>query len=176
MSEARHPEVMWAGHYVTAMRDGRWEYVRRSRNISAVAILAETDSGEVILVEQYRVPLGRRCLELPAGLVGDAEEPDTPLLAAARELAEETGYRAAHIADLGSYYASPGMVSEGFTLVRATGLERIGEGGGVGAEEIVVHHVPRREVAGFVEQARASGIGIDVKLLVLLAGELLAEA
>ena len=75
-----------------------------------------------ILVEQYRVPLGARCLELPAGLVGDEEEGEEVEAAAIRELEEETGYRAARMVDLGRFHASPGMSSEGFTLLRAEGL------------------------------------------------------
>ena len=65
------PEVIrWQGKFITAKQRGRWEYASRSRGIRAAAILA-IDDGHVILVEQYRVPLGRPCLEIPAGLVGD---------------------------------------------------------------------------------------------------------
>ena len=167
---------MWEGRYIAAVRDGQWEYVRRARGIRAVVIVAETDSGEVLLVEQMRVPIGKRCLELPAGLIGDNDggEGDTVELAARREIEEETGYRATAIVPLGDYYSSPGMVSESFSLVRATGLTRVGEGGGVAGEDIVVHRVPRREIASFVEAQRQRGLGIDVKLLLLLGNALLA--
>ena len=166
---------MWDGRFITAVRDGRWEYVRRARGIRAVVILAETDDGEVVLVEQYRVPIGARCLELPAGLIGDDDggEADTVQAAAVRELAEETGYRADRIEVLGEFYSSPGMVAEGFTLVRADRLERVGEGGGIAGEDIVVHHVPRGEMAAFVAAKRGEGVGIDVKLLLLLGGDFL---
>lgn len=162
-------QVMWAGRFVTAVRDGRWEYVRRSRGIRAVVILAETDAGEILLVEQPRVPIGRPCLELPAGLIGDEAggADDSVEAAAVRELVEETGYRPGSVERLGDYYSSPGMLSESFTLVRATGLERVGEGGGVDGEEIVVHHVARGEVARFIDARRSAGIGIDAKLLLL---------
>ena len=169
------PETMWEGRYIAAVRDGQWEYVRRARGIRAVVIVAETDNGEVLLVEQMRVPVGKRCLELPAGLIGDDDgEGDTVELAARREIEEETGYRATAIVPLGDYYSSPGMVSEGFSLVRATGLTRVGEGGGVAGEDIVVHRVPRGEIASFVEAQRQRGLGIDVKLLLLLGSALLA--
>jgi ADP-ribose pyrophosphatase len=60
------------------------------------------------------------------------------------------------------------MLSEGFTIVRAHGVTRIGEGGGDENEDINVHLVPRVDVANFIEQKRAEGFGIDAKLLLLL--------
>ena len=166
-------EVPWRGKFVEIRKRGRWEFAGRTRNIQAAVILA-LDAGDVILIDQYRVPLGRRCLELPAGLIGDEHDGDTPLDAAARELEEETGYRAATIESLGEFFSSPGMVSEGFTLVRATGLTRIGDGGGVDGEDIIVHRVPVANVPAFVAAKRAEGLAIDVKLLILLASEWLS--
>ncbi len=162
-------ETMWQGLYIVAKRRGRWEYVSRARNIGAAVLLA-IDDGHVLLVEQYRVPLGRRCLELPAGLVGDDAEGETVESAAARELEEETGWRAARIEIIGEFASSPGMISETFTLVRAHGLTQVHEGGGVADEAIAVHRVALDDVAGFVEARRAEGVLIDAKLLVLLAG------
>jgi ADP-ribose pyrophosphatase len=166
---------MWEGRFITAVRDGEWEYVRRARGIRAAVILAETDQGEVVLVEQYRVPLGRTCLELPAGLIGDDDggDDDTVEAAARRELEEETGYRAETIEVIGEFYSSPGMVSESFTLVRARGLTRVGEGGGTAGEDIAVRLVARSDIARCVEDRRASGVGIDVKLLTLLGPSIL---
>ncbi len=161
---------MWQGRFITAVKDEQWEYVRRANNIRAVVILAETDAGEILLVEQPRVPIGRACLELPAGLIGDDDggADDTVEKAARRELEEETGYRATSIEELGEFYSSPGMVSESFTLVRATGLEKVGDGGGTDGEDIIVHRVRREAIAAFVAAARDRGLGIDVKLLMLL--------
>ncbi len=166
-------EVMWQGKFLTAVRDGRWEYVERSGRISAVVILAEYE-GKVLLVEQLRVPIGRRCLELPAGLIGDGDAPDSVEEAARRELEEETGFAAETIERLGDYFSSPGMVAESFALVRARGLRRVGQGGGIDGEDIVTHLVARADVTAFVAAKRAEGVGIDVKLLILLAGDLLA--
>jgi len=160
-------ETMWSGRFVTVQRRGRWEYAARARGIRAAAILAEHD-GKLLLVEQYRVPLGRRCLELPAGLIGDETAGEPLEEAAARELEEETGYRPERIELVGDYFASPGMLSESFTLVRAHGLTRVGEGGGVEGEGIMVHLVPRGEVSSFIVERRAAGVAIDVKLLALL--------
>ena len=165
-------EPVWEGRFIAAKRRGKWEYVARTRGITAAVILA-IHEGQVILVEQYRVPLGRNCLELPAGLIGDESEGEAVETAAIRELEEETGYRARAMVDLGMFYSSPGMVSEGFTLLRAEGLMRVGDGGGVEGEDILVHHVPLAQVPDFVAAKRAEGCAVDVKMLVLLAGQVL---
>jgi len=136
-------------------------------------IVAVDDDGHLLLVEQYRVPLGRRCLELPAGLIGDGGDDEADETAAARELEEETGYRAARIESLGEFFSSPGMVSESFTLVRAHGLTRVGEGGGVEGENIIVHRVKLADVPAYVAACRARGMAIDVKLLLALGSSLL---
>jgi ADP-ribose pyrophosphatase len=165
-------ETVWQGKFIAAKRHGKWEYVSRVGGVRAAAILA-IDGGDVILVEQYRVPLGKNCLELPAGLVGDIDAGESVEQSAARELEEETGYRAERIEDLGAFYSTPGLASEGFTLVRASGLTRVGDGGGDGDENIIVHRVALGEIADFVAAKRAEGVGIDVKLLLLLAGSIL---
>lgn len=162
-------EIAWEGKWIVAKRQGRWEYVSRARGIQAAVILAVDEEDHVLLVDQYRVPLGRRCLELPAGLIGDEHDGDTALLAARRELEEETGYRCETVEELGYFHSSPGMVSEGFTLVRATGLTRVGEGGGTHDEDINVHRVALRDVPAFVAAKREQGFAMDVKLLLLLA-------
>jgi ADP-ribose pyrophosphatase len=166
-------ETPWAGKWITVRRQGKWEYVARARGIRAVVIVAIDDQDRVILVDQYRVPLGRRSIELPAGLVGDTEEGDTIEAAARRELNEEAGYACDRIELLGEYFASPGMVSESFTLVRAHGLRQIGAGGGVDGEDINVHHVPMADLPAFIADCRAQGMGVDVKMLLLLSGALL---
>ena len=168
-------EIVWEGKFVVAKKRGRWEYVGRSRNIRAAVILA-VDDDHVLLVEQYRVPLGRNCLELPAGLIGDDDggEDEEDLTAAGRELEEETGYRAARLEDMGTFYSSPGMVSESFTLVRATELTRIGKGGGVEGENITVHRVALSGLKDFIAAKRKQGCGIDVRMLMLLGQGILA--
>ncbi len=160
-------EIVWQGRYITAKRSGPWEYVGRARGIGAAVILAIED-GHVLLVEQYRVPLQARCLELPAGLVGDETVGEDVAVSAARELEEETGYRADSIEIIGTFASSPGMVSETFTLVRAHGLTRVSAGGGVPGENIVVHRVALAGVANFMAAKRDEGVVIDVKMLALL--------
>lgn len=165
-------ETAWQGKWITVKTQGPWEYVSRARGIRAAVILAVED-GHVLLIEQYRVPLGKRCLELPAGLIGDDHDDDTVLGAANRELMEETGYRAERAEELGEFHSSPGMVSESFSLVRVHGLTRVTEGGGVGDEDIVVHRVALSDIPAFVAAKRAEGLAVDVKILLLLAGSIL---
>lgn len=167
-------EIAWAGKWITAKKQGRWEYVSRARGIRAAVILAVDAQDHILLVEQYRVPLGKSCLELPAGLIGDVSADDSVESAAARELEEETGYRAERMEVLGEFFSSPGMVSESFTLVRAHGLTRVGTGGGVDGEDITVHRVPMANLSGFVAEKRAQGVAMDVKLLLPLAAFLMA--
>ena len=163
-------EVVWQGRFITTRRRGRWEYVGRARGIRAAVILAVDEEDHVILVSQYRVPLGRRCVELPAGLVGDHDDNvgEDVAVAGARELEEETGYRPGRIEVIGEFFSSPGMVCESFTLLRAHDLVKVGEGGGVESEDITVHRVPLSDIGEAVARWRAEGLAIDVKILTLL--------
>ncbi len=170
-------ELMWEGRYITAKRRGPWEYVGRARNIRAAVILAIDEADDdlgphVILVDQYRMPLGKRCIELPAGLVGDEEEGEDDAIAAGRELAEETGYSAGRMENAGEFFSSPGMVSESFTLFRAFDLIKTGAGGGVDGEDILVHRVPLATIAEQIAAWRTQGYAMDVKLLLLLGAGL----
>ena len=174
MDADKPEETVWQGKFITTKRRGRWEYVSRARDIRAAVILAIED-GYVLLVEQYRVPLGRNCLELPAGLIGDDDggEGEDDLDAAGRELEEETGYRAGSLENCGNFYSSPGMVSESFTLVRARNLEKVGPGGGTDGENITVHRVALGALATFIASKRAENCGIDVRLLMLLGARMI---
>ena len=167
-------QVMWAGRFITAKTRGKWEYVTRSRGIRAAVILAIDEEAHVLLVEQFRVPLGKPCLELPAGLIGDHDHSagEDATLAAARELEEETGYRPARVEVVGEFYSSPGMVSESFTLLTAHDLTKVSNGGGVDGENITVHRVPISGLEEFIAGARQRGLGIDVRLLLLLGANI----
>ena len=165
-------DTVWQGKYLEVRLEGTWEYAARKGGIAAAVIVAIDAEDHIILVEQQRVPLGRRCLELPAGLVGDDAADESVEAAAARELEEETGYHPAHVERLGDFYSSPGMTDEMFTLVRATGLTRTGEGGGDAHEDIAVHRVAVGDVPRFIAEKRKAGVAIDAKLLILLGGGL----
>ena len=170
---AEPEDIVWQGRFITAKTRGKWEYVSRARGIKAAVILA-IDDGHVLLVEQYRVPLGRNCLELPAGLIGDEEADEAVEAAAARELEEECGYRPTRVERLGEYFSSPGMVSESFFFVRAQDLVKVSDGGGVEGENITVHRIPLNDVASFMAIKRSEGCAIDAKLLMLIAPSLLS--
>ena len=176
--DADAPEtVEWAGKFVLAKRRGRWEYAGRARGIRAAVILA-VDAGEVILVEQYRVPLGKFCLELPAGLIGDETEgEDDARQRRAASSRRRPATSAAHWEDLGEFYSSPGMVQESFTLLKATGLTRVGDGGGTEHEDIVVHRVPLdRDRRDDRRAPRARATRSTCKLLMLLGAQMLEDA
>ena len=160
-------ETVWQGKYISALKRGRWEFVSRTGSTNAVVIIAEHE-GKVILIEQYRVPVGGLCLELPAGLVGDEDEHATVEQTAVKELEEETGFTCDRVERLGDFHSSPGMVAESFTLVRAHGVRKVGEGGGTEHEEIDVHLVAREDIPAFVAQRRSEGVAVDVKLLIFM--------
>jgi ADP-ribose pyrophosphatase len=163
---------VWEGKFIRVeVADhphGIWEYARRQRNIAAAVILPVTDANELILVEQHRLPLGRACIELPAGLIGDEAEGESAQSSAARELEEETGYIADHWHYIGEFASSPGMVGETFHFFKATGLRRVSAGDGVEGEGISVHVVPRAMLTAFIESARQRGCMIDVRIAALL--------
>lgn len=166
------PDVPWRGKFLEISVAGTWEWAARRGHLGAAVILA-VDDGHVLFVEQDRKPLGVRTIELPAGLVGDQDAAETVEAAAARELEEETGWRPARVETLGVFATSPGMTSETFTLIRATGLEKVGEGGGEGEEDITVHRVSLADVPRFVADKRAAGVMIDARVLLVLAASIL---
>lgn len=155
-------EGKWLGLY----QRGHWEFARRPNADACVGVLAVTDDDEVILIEQYRVPLGQNVIEICAGLVGDEEDHRGEALAetAGRELLEETGFRASNIRELIATPTSAGMTSEFTHLFLATGLTRVHEGGGVGHEKIKTHIVPRKELRTWLREREAEGLAIDFKI------------
>jgi len=157
---------MASGRFLRLIKRGRWEYVERPHTAGAVAVVATTDAGELVLVEQHRVPLGRACVELPAGLAGDLDDdPEEAFIEAARrELLEETGYHADTLTHLFPAVTSPGLTSESIDLYRATGLTRRHDGGGVGQEQITVRLVPIPELDRWLAERAAAGLAIDIKV------------
>jgi ADP-ribose pyrophosphatase len=164
MDEA--PEVMAAGKYLRLVKRGHWEFADRHTCTGAVAIVAITDERRLLLVEQFRIPLLKSVLELPAGLVGDVagEEHEELATAARRELVEETGYEAGEMRWLVRGPSSAGLTSEVVDFFLATGLVRVHSGGGVHHENIVVHEVPLGRIRHWLDERARAGILIDPKV------------
>ncbi|MGH8084752.1 MAG: NUDIX hydrolase [Lysobacter sp.] len=159
------PEILYDGQWLRMVRRGRWEYAERTHgNGMAVIIIAVTPDDDVLFVEQYRVPLGARTIEMPAGLVGDDHAHDTLESAARRELIEETGWEPARVDVLLIGPTSSGMSSERIAFVRALDLVKVGEGGGVDNEDITVHKVPRAQAPAWLMGKQAEGFELDLKL------------
>ncbi len=157
--------TVYEGKYLRMVVRGHWEYAQRTHGEGmAVIIIAVTPGDDVLFVEQYRVPLGARTIEMPAGLVGDESANDTLEAAARRELIEETGWSPARTEVLLIGPTSSGMSSERIAFVRATGLTRVGNGGGVAGEDITVHAVPRASAPAWLMQKSREGYELDLKL------------
>ena len=158
-------EVLYEGDWLRLVRRGHWESCERTHGKGmAVIIVACTPDDEVLFVEQYRVPLGSRTIEMPAGLVGDQSDSDTLEAAATRELEEETGWRPGRVQVLLVGPTSAGMSNERIAFVRAEALVRTGEGGGVDGEDIVVHAVPRARAPAWLIEKQREGYELDLKL------------
>jgi ADP-ribose pyrophosphatase len=159
-------ETLCEGRWLSLRKRGRWEYAERNNPGGAVIILAVTPQDKVLFVEQYRVSILQNTIEMPAGLVGDLPDQadEGALLAAQRELEEETGYRCRRVEFIHTGPSSSGMSTEMIAFVRAWELEKVGPGGGDETENIVVHEVPRREAGAWLFARAAEGYSIDPKL------------
>ena len=155
--------ILHEGEFLRLLRRRHWEYVERTNAHGVAVIVAITDADELLLVEQYRWPLERPVIELPAGLVGDVGVDETLLEAAQRELEEETGYRAAHMSELAAGPATAGLSNEITTFFRAGGLTRTGPGGGDETETITVHPVPLAALRGWLRD-QSERAAVDPKL------------
>ncbi len=156
--------TLFNGKYLRLNRCGSWEYAERTNASSAVIVVAVTPEDRVLFVEQYRVPIGGRSIEMPAGLVGDLGQTESVETAAQRELLEETGWSAERIEYLMAGPSSSGMSNEIIAFVRAHGLVREHAGGGVESEDIIVHEIPCSDAAGWLDAKRREGYSIDPKL------------
>lgn len=159
-------ETLHRGRFVELVKEGRWEFVRRVNARGAVFVLAATEADELVLVEQHRVPIGARTLELPAGIYGDEEsgEHETPEQCALRELEEETGFRGARARVLLTGPVAPGLTTEMMYLVHVEGLTRVHDGGGVGGEDITVHTVPLARAEAWLDERRRAGLQVEPRI------------
>lgn len=168
---AEESEEIYRGKFLTYRKtSANWEYVTRSKAKGVVAILAITDDKQVVLTEQYRPPVGRNVIELPAGLAGDIplQEEEPLMTAAKRELKEETGYEAKNWTTLSEGTSSAGLTDEFVTMFYATGLTRMTQGGGVGGENIKVHFVHQADVTKWCRDRQSEGKYVDFKIFAAL--------
>ncbi len=147
-------------HLELVQRDG-WSFVRRTRNVSVVAVVAVTDDHGFLLVEQFRAPVNQRVIELPAGLARDEDASESLQTAAERELLEETGYTAKSWTKLATVTSSAGLTNEVVTVFSAKQLTRAAAGGGVDNEKIIVHEIALDSAAKWLDQQSAAGALID---------------
>lgn len=164
MAAMTEKKTVYEGKYLRMCVQGHWEYAERTNAGSAVIIIARTPEDKLLFVEQYRIPMGRNCIEMPAGLVGDLDATDTLESAAKRELLEETGWQAEHVEVLMIGPTSSGLSNEQIAFVRASKLTRIHAGGGDDTENITVHEVPADDAAGWLTRKMAEGYSMDPKL------------
>ncbi len=164
------PEVLFESRHLRLLKRGHWEYVERPRTSGIVAILAITDASEIVLVEQYRIPVQSRVIEIPAGLAGDIAGSESEELAEAarRELLEETGYDAKKMDFLTQGPPSAGLSTEVVTFFRARGLTKVAEGGGDDSEDIQVHVVPLADLDSWIKAREREGCLVDYKVYATL--------
>src|SRR6266550_5721193 len=151
------PKKKFEGKHIVVLDRDDWEFVERKKAREAVAIIAVTDAGELILTEQQRAPVDARVIDLPAGLIEQYEPEET----AWRELEEETGFTCDEVVLLASSPTSPGITSEIVHFYRAKGVRRVGKGGGVGGEKIDVHLVRLADMPSWLESQKSR---IDAKI------------
>lgn len=166
MSGPVERRVLGEGRFVRLVAEGHWEWAERLNISGAVMIVAVTEARELVMVEQYRIPLHARVIELPAGLAGDeAAHAGEPLAhAARRELVEETGYEADTLEHLVDGPTSAGMTSETYSVFLARNVRRTGLGGGDAHEAIQVHVVPLDAVEQWLAQRRREGVEVDPRV------------
>lgn len=161
MQDATH----YKGRYISLVERDGWEFAARPNPLVAVLVAWLSDD-RLLLVEQFRRPVERHVIELPAGLVGDAAETrgESVTEAGHRELIEETGYRAGNLHEIMRCPTSAGMTNEMAVFLAARDLERVGDGGGDDSEEITVHAIDRESLDAWLRQQYAAGKAIDPKV------------
>ena len=154
------------GKYMDFWREGYWEYVKRNNCTGIVIVLAVTTKNELILTEQFRVPVGKKVIEFPAGLANDLDlvKRESLAQAAKRELFEEAGYTARRIVKIFEGPTSGGSSADIITIMRAYDLRKVSAGGGDHTEAIKVYTVPLSKVERWLVQKRQAGSLVDPKI------------
>lgn len=166
MTDSVDNKTLHKGRFLSLVSQNGWEFATRVGSTGVVAIIACTDNDEVLLVEQFRPPVGRTVIEIPAGLAGDIAGSESEAFeeAARRELLEETGYSATRMRELQTGPSSAGMTDELITFFEASDLKKEHEGGGDDSESITVHKIPRGNLRVWLAGQAAFGKLIDPKI------------
>lgn len=173
-------EPVYRGKHLNFFRASNgWEYVQRLHAVRGVTIVAITKAHKILFVEQFRTPLQKCVLELPAGLVDLAED---EINAVRRELAEETDYKCKTAKLLCKGTTSPGLTDEQNSIYLASELTRIDDqskdipseygstkhskihGMKEEGERITVHEVPVDSVVPWLEYQQSLGKVIDLRV------------
>lgn len=156
-------EVLFEGRHMLFLRRRGWEYAEHKTAKEAALVVALTDDGRIVLVEEFRHAVNAPVISPPAGLVGD-EGPEEAISAARRELSEETGYEAASFEFLARGPGSAGQSSEIVVFFLARGARLSGEQAPHDRGQIRVHAVPVVDLPAWARQREAEGILVDPKL------------
>ncbi len=158
-------KTVWEGKFLRVKICGRWEYAERPNSPAGVVIVAVTPEDKLLLTEQFRIPVGKNVIELPAGLAGDEQYGGEEMVSAARrELLEETGYEASDWEELAGGPPSAGFSNEIMFFYRGKNLRKVAAGGGHGGESITVHEISVGDVPAWLKKREREGVAIDPKV------------
>ncbi len=167
-------KTVWKGNFMSAVeityRDAKgvvrtWEALERVGIGGIVVMVGVTPDSDVILEKQFRPPMGRDVIELPAGLVESGEKMED---AARRELIEETGWSAGKLQFLAEGPISTGASTEALRAYLCTELTHVGKNGGDDNEIIEVIEVPLRSVQEYLREQQKKGSLVDLKVFGLV--------
>ena len=163
MTEDSKPTLLFQGKHLKFLDRNGWEYVEHCTAPEAAMVVALTDRGEIVLTEEFRPAMNAFVIALPSGLVGD-EGPEDAVVAARRELREETGHAAARFLRLARGPGSAGQSSERITFFLAEGVRAAGEQAEHDRGKIRVHVVPVARLLAWARARERAGAVVDPKI------------
>lgn len=159
-------ETLYRGQHLQLMKRGHWEFADRTKGSGVVAIVAVTENDELVLTEQFRPPVQKKVVDLPAGLAGDivGSEAEAFELAAERELIEETGFAGENFEYIFSGPTSAGMVTEMIDFFLVRDVKQVAAGGGDETEDIKVHVIPLKKIGAWLKRKETTKTCVDPKV------------